>query len=359
MPPDIFRCEYFLTRVRFDLLGFVPLIEDVEKNSDDFKRSLLRLGNSEEGPLQQYRTDQLPFSYLSTPVPPEGVSARRDILSLSEIYDSLVNVWISPLSEHVPSQIRIFKEKLARAIAVQLALSSLVLFRKVGSHEPNESIDVESSGHSQSERPTEIFPASSFSEPTSSQLTHGMSTLEVDDNADIDTERRSQLPDYTTLRSYTPVNAQPGLSKRAANVLSHWTTGTDPEKYDWKSTVSMLRDEESQSEGDRRSREKRRKREERRQKRLSRSRTGTSTSQTPPVVKVWGSGAGSGSGRSSQQPQSQQLQAPPSGVGLLRSSQVAEEDIPMSQVERGLFGGRNSGRKKAVKERKKKRAAGF
>lgn len=45
---------------------------------------------------------------------------------------------------------------------------------------------------------------------------------------------------------------------------------------------------------------------------------------------------------------------------MVQSSQLTEEgDVPMTQVERGLFGGRNAASKKAVKERKKKRAAGF
>ncbi|KAH8425687.1 uncharacterized protein LDX57_003436 [Aspergillus melleus] len=68
-----------------------------------------------------------------------------------------------------------------------------------------------------------------------------------------------------------------------------------------------------------------------------------SASSAVPVVREWGS-----------QPENSE---PP--AIRLQSSQHVEDDLPMTQVERGMFGGREASRKVATKTRKKKRAAGF
>jgi RNA polymerase I-specific transcription initiation factor RRN6 len=132
-------------------------------------------------------------------------------------------------------------------------------------------------------------------------------------------------------------------SEVVANLLSHWQVGSDPAAYSWQRMAQTLEEEDLQRVP------KATTPKRRLQKKASQG-TPLSSSQLPPVssnalaAREWGS-----------QPEVGE----PSRMLRLQSSQAIEEDLPMTQVERGTFGGREASRKTSMKARKKKRAAGF
>jgi len=131
------------------------------------------------------------------------------------------------------------------------------------------------------------------------------------------------------------------LPSSVANILSHWLSGCDPSTYDWQRKTREQEEESSKVEGGLAT-----------PKHHARKRSGqnlpretykpSTMSSKFPTVKHWGS-----------QPQDSLP------GGRLQSSQVTEEDLPMTQTERGVFGGREAVKKSNAKARKKKRAAGF
>lgn len=150
---------------------------------------------------------------------------------------------------------------------------------------------------------------------------------------------------YPNLSSLTTFNTQQQTPRSIATMLSHWQPGTDPASYDWQATVQ---EQESESETLRRTPKSRSRSRSRSRMKLSqspglRSSTQSATPSAVPAARHWGS-----------QPDG----ANANSLLKLESSQAVEEDLPMTQVERGIFGGREAGSRSAAKARKK-RTAGF
>lgn len=142
-------------------------------------------------------------------------------------------------------------------------------------------------------------------------------------------------PACVRLRQYTTVNFQPRLPPSMSRLLSHWAQGSDPAHYDWSiataSTIGPNNAEIAAAKARRKSAPRRGRLSKTRQDGLLKS------ASQPNPHRLWGS-------------QPQFLQPVPS------SSQLVEELAPMSQVERGLHGGRQGPpRKQGAKPRK----AGF
>lgn len=255
--------------------------------------------------------------------------------NLITTYDSLVNTWLSALPHDIPGRTRIMKEKTIRRIAGDLALTRVIMARESG-----YGLEESDSGRALNQRgDSGVFDGTagnSNSEPTSGTAPQSSARTETDGTATHETNGI-----YTSLSSHTDSIDKRTPPRSVASILCHWPTGADPATYDWQNIATTL-DAEEPHRAARSTTPK-----VVRQKKLQGHGVALDSSATnePPATytpRVWGS----------------QTQAGESSRAI-QSSQVMEEDLPMTQMERGIFGGRDAERRGAAKARKKKRAAGF
>ncbi|OJD26584.1 hypothetical protein ACJ73_02040 [Blastomyces percursus] len=400
------------SRTMLDILPFPPFLDDIDRNTRDFDQFLTRLEDPTHSILPLgYEITHLPMIYSPTSSISIPDTGSRGVIptNITKLYDSVVRDWLFPLPGDFPNKIRMAKEKNIRNIVMQLILSRIVLTRRSipGPHDLSLRLISESA---KEDRPSSHPPSSAawssqapyFAQSQNPTITttssHGKTELEQPNffQASSQTTTAATATITTpcaTLRVYTSLKQpdQPRLTRRIADILSHWKVGTDPSAYDWQATVRTLRDEEeqdaeSQSASRRRKRREARGLQRRQQQQSQQSYLPSSSATTPapasgptlastssiptpsasqvPVVRMWGSlrqqqssrevGQGSFLGPGTDRG------ATTSSQMVVRSNQVTEEgDVPMTQVESGIFGGRNASSRRVAKERKKKRAAGF
>ncbi|KAE8412231.1 RNA polymerase I-specific transcription initiation factor RRN6-like protein [Aspergillus pseudocaelatus] len=321
-----------------EILGHSSSLDDVDQIAQDVEDllSALLTDNTCTHRHQQL-VMQLPGHLnLRSTKPIQSTESSRS--GLIEIYDQSVNDWLT-LSHNIPIRARITKEKIIRNVATDFALARVAAHR----------INYESNGtNSQSSNQREgALPSSSefTSEFRSGKLAlfpsaipgeGGWSSFATEDRGTSD-ENSGFL--NSTLAAFTDFDGERKrfVSPNVTNILQHWLPGTDPATYDWQRTVQALELEESQWDTKDMTPKRRLKK-----KKVDSFAPRPATSAAP-TVREWGS-----------QPE---INEQP--MVRLQSSQVIEDDLPMTQVERGAFGGREAGRKSTVKAKKKKRAAGF
>ncbi|KGQ02137.1 hypothetical protein PAAG_11088 [Paracoccidioides lutzii Pb01] len=377
------------SRTLLEILPSPPSLDDIDRNTNDFDQILRTFSDSAQTLLAGYRITCVPMPYSPSACVSvsDSNSAHETPASVTKLYDSLVHNWLFRLPGDVPNKIRMAKEKMIRNIVMQLILSRIIITRRPDvelsdSHHISESEDLYSYLPSsapasieplpQSKNPTLTVTSStghtgldtdSFL-PTSSQAATTATTTDTTPTPGTSAQPQTL---YSTLRLYTALKPQqpPTLPRRITSTLSHWKLGTDPSTYNWRAAVHRLREEEMEIESQ--SASLRRKRRERRrlQKQQSQSQQSlgvnvdsyaasslVSGSQVP-VVRM----SGRQSQRVGQSQESGSLLGSGMGIGapaVLSSQGMEEVDVPMTRVEKGLIGGR-----KAVKGRKKNRAAGF
>ncbi|ODH49673.1 hypothetical protein GX48_04197 [Paracoccidioides brasiliensis] len=379
------------SRTLLEILPSPPPLDDIERNTNVFDQILRTFSDSAQTLLPGYQITSVPMPYSPSACVSvsDSNSAHETPASVTKLYDSLVHDWLFPLPGDVPNKIRMAKEKMIRNIVMQLILSRIIITRRPDvelpvSHHISESEDLHSYLPSsapasieplpQSKNPTLTVTSSTGQTgldtdsvlPTSSQAATTATTTTTDTTPTPGTSAQPQTP-YSTLRLYTALKLQqpPTLPRRITSTLSHWKLGTDPSTYNWRAAVHRLREEEIETESQSASRRRKRRERHRLQKQQSQSQQSlgvnadsyaasslVSGSQVP-VVRM----SGRQSQRVGQSQESGSLLGSGMGIGapaVLSSQGIEEVDVPMTQVEKGLFGGRNMGRKK-----KKKRAAGF
>lgn len=323
-----------------------PSIDAIDSNAGSFDRFLRAMDAAPES-QQYYRLSALPFPVSATsrlPVARPARPARPDDLSLTALYDSLVYDWLSPLSEHVPNRVRIFKERMIRSVVTEIMFSRMSLVSAKAEESGMTNLGEKDSGYAESavgsQKGSSMFAPSQES---------ALSSQDIESSRALDSSESTE-PAFHFLRRYTTVNPQGPPSKRVMTTISHWKTGTDPSSYNWDKTVRKIEEEQSQAEQHPAARRRRRREERKRLQMKSAGKQTLSQPTTPRVsesMRMWGSQPDKVSGAAS------------SIEPGLWSSQAKDEEIPLTQVERGVFGSREASRKKVVKERKKRRAAGF
>ncbi|EER37681.1 conserved hypothetical protein [Histoplasma capsulatum H143] len=385
-------------RTMLDIVPAPPFLDDIDRNTRDFDQFLARLADPMQNMLPTgYEITHIPISYSSSSnvAIPDHVSSRTTPANITSLYDSLVRDWLFPLPGDFPNKIRMAKEKIIRNIVMQLVLSRMVLIRRLSSEidDPESGRNPETAEgefsrfhlHSSilwsnqepiihSQKPTITIT------PSAGQTELDTASFFLPSSQPTATSTATTTTPYATLRLYTSLKQpnQPHIPRRIAEILSHWKPGTDPSAYNWQAAVRTLHDEKQlQTENQATSRRRRRheaRKLRRYQQQLSQQpylqslSVSTPSVPTPSASQVPVPRMGHSQ---QQQPQSSRVKGQGSFLGtgtgisavpqmMVQSSQLTEEgDVPMTQVERGLFGGRNAASKKAVKERKKKRAAGF
>ncbi|EAW07943.1 uncharacterized protein ACLA_026600 [Aspergillus clavatus NRRL 1] len=335
-----------------DLLDRRPVLDDIDQNAHDFDKFFSQIMSHNLMTGTKYEVIFQPALNLSS---------HLFHPKLINIYDLLINDWLSNLPHDIPGRSRLTKERIIRNLTAELILTHIIIKRKINNEaEPSRLIanasreDLESSFLPANPGSTSAFGMDERRLPLSTVSPEDRELQQADRHMITQNDDLAQTsnvaggiievePVYTRLASVTSVNTEGSLSRSAANVLSHWKVGSDPAAYNWQRTTQILEEEETQN------RPKAMTPKRRLRKKVLQS-TPLSSSQLPPEssaapsVREWGS-----------QPEVNE----PSRIIQLQSSQAIEEDLPMTQVERGMFGGREASRKTFIKARKKKRAAGF
>lgn len=286
-----------------------------------------------------------------------GKQDHSGVPYISAVYDQLVTLWISSLPRKTPGVARLAKERLARRIATEICFASAGL--SIQENLP-PAPDLESSqplaldlAVRSKVLPYHLPANHSLSQPTSfstGALPTPAQTPSLSSRASTSAYTETFTPNehITRLRTYAvSIDDKPALGAGKTRMLFHWPAapGADPVTYNWEAANAAT--SEAHGDGGEGSAINRRQelRKRRREERLRRPGT------------VAGQAAGLGINPLASQPlattsfaASQQASGPTVGAGGSQGW-----DQPMTQVERGPFGGRATSQPK----KKKRRAAGF
>ncbi|KAJ6016709.1 hypothetical protein N7451_000088 [Penicillium sp. IBT 35674x] len=285
-----------------------PMSNDIEQSVDDTKRlvSILLPEHPHPTPHQPYLILSLPSSNVISGMP---VACRDKQLSLDflDVYDKLVDQWLTGLPHTIPYRTRRMKERIIRGIALDIFLARII-------KTPKEAKTAKSSH--------DIVQAG----PASSQLSSSQNTALEYRSSQPGPEDEKIPEDFRSLSGFIVFKKPRPLRQKVINVLSHWQVGTDPSSYNWRQVTQA-------QEGGPPQHRVRKKRS--RQSQLSQTPVAPPSLRIPstPQIRTWGS-----------QPD-QRFPA---------SSQPSISDKFMTQTERGQFGAR-----KVKSNKKRKRTEGF
>lgn len=311
------------------------LAEGLDESADDVKRLISTLLSEQPGSSDQCRYMVLPVQssndMYGIPAKLSG-EADRDLLYA---YDRMVDDWMSTLPWIIPVPTRLMKEKLIRGVAADLILSRLI---KVSTaldgiiiSEPAYLVDdqINEKAVAQNKYLHSSHFSLSSSQNSASQSSMANSRLfgSRRDSFPVQQSKYAAVPVLSGLSTFTTFKTPRPTPRNVTTLLSHWSVGSNPHSYVWE----RIEDEETR-------RSSRANTPRNRRKKRSQTRD-QSLPPTPavPMVRTWGS----------------QPVAPPR-INIT-SSQPTMDSMPMTQMERGIFGGRELKKPK----RKKKRAAGF
>ncbi|KAL1957896.1 hypothetical protein VTO42DRAFT_5461 [Malbranchea cinnamomea] len=332
-----------------DVVKEVPTIDDIDENARQLEIAIKYLFDPDGNNRPQYLLGYLPIPWSSTSsLSPTYHPSTFSNLGISDLYESLISDWLSSLSEEVPGKIRVYKERLIRRIVIELTLARVsFLCRDWDQEKRLESSQQENApagSTSATAFPTRIRSSDTLPPPLDGIASHATALTLPSSQPSSHAMAEEGLSAYSTLRRYTTLNPQSAIPKRVAMTISHWKVGCNPSNYDWQNTVRTLQEGEKESQAS----ERRRKRAERRRKLpLEReSQWPEASSSVDPSVRIGGS-------------QPLALNSSSQAKYMLSSEITPDDGFPMSQIVRGTFGSREASKKSTVKERKKKRAAGF
>lgn len=271
-------------------------------------------------------------------------------VDLSQLYDHMVRLWVSPLPAHSPGRVRLVTEQLARKIAAHICLAS---YRIIPSTEDRSILDEDEEAQSQSRF---VLPAGRTFSTASVAQQDRQTVKALSDVGEIESLGPTlPTPELTpSLRSRSSVSSgvateslasqrlrsrvlhmlpQTFSDSSTSQIMTHWSVGLDPGLYDWEGVERSIAIEQETTGVDGLSQKRRKRRAEKQRKPLQEPAILPSSQPVPKEAK------------------SSQLQE---RFATQESSQTMEP-IVMSQVEPGLHGSRKTFTKKLAPRRK----AGF
>ncbi|CAI7642632.1 unnamed protein product [Penicillium manginii] len=361
--------EWNTTETLLELCDGRPLLDDIDQGAEDLAglvATALRFQDTET--QRSFMVLPLHFSKLFHGVLNVTQGARSG-LDFLDTYEQLVTDWVTSLphgKQGIPDQTRILKEKMIRQITLDLCLARLirvsnptdmaaraVAIESTSQRQPALKPTKTSSGTAISLLSSQRELPSSQILPSSQVLPSSAPSTEKSSKKDNQKRLYSNLAAFTTLR-------EPRQPRNVAMLLSHWTPGTDPSTYEWNKTSQMLENEESQrmsGPGTPRSQSKRsRSRSKSAAPEVEAAATPTSTSTTALPITLPPTPVAPMIRARASQP-SWPVMALTSSLPMTSSQTVIDEE-PMTQIEPGPFGTRES-LKNTSKAKKKRRAAGF
>jgi RNA polymerase I-specific transcription initiation factor RRN6 len=301
----------------------------------------------------------LPLISSSVMADEAGINSDENPLHLSAVYDRMIESWVSCLPLQTPGQMRLAKERMVRAIAAELCLASkAIAVRDKSVHfpestRPSEGFDLtlpvrprsnfslQESGTRQVPNSQDARKIDEASYPTTPGLPTPTSTPHHTLGESAPSETPAEDPAISRLRSYTlSIKSQPPLGAAASSILDHWPTtpGLDPTNYSWEAArkaVAEVWDQDSDEEETTNRRKEEERRRHRTERFLKRQRANTDDAASQPAPTV-------------------SFGSQPDPAANVTSSQPAENALPMTQPDRGLFGSRMG-----QKSWKKRRTKGF
>lgn len=333
--------------IRLEILRGPLVIDDIDQTAQDLNAFISQFVPKHSTIGAKSHLLVQPYNHFSSGSRPQVTLAAGPKLDLVAIYDRLVNDWLIDLPSDTPGRTRVTTEKVIRHFVADIVLSQILLPQKSTLVEPTTTnVEIPSTDSTRG--------AANSLEPAGEQGSYGPLVKSVDHSfrpqAKTTTTRESssqgtfmfpegnadEWPTLKALSSYTTWNRTAPISPDVERIIDRWKPGTDPASY-------SLTLQESQSATGASGRKSRRKVPQTLKSMSLDSVAPPAVSSTvPDSQRYWGS---------------QLDHVQPSAI-CLQSSQITDE-LPMTQVEPGVFGGREASKKSNVKARKKKRAAGF
>ena len=261
----LFRSDSIIaSKSLFEILDSELIIDDVDVASDSLKDMLQLLTQQSTGQgLNERNAHRTIISHALTKSLGRNLGFEGDT-DLSQAYDHVVHVWVSPLPLHAPGRIRLLAGQLARMIAAQLCLASFrVISRTPSTNDLDEgqehslrnqhllALQPESSAVYMSQEGEEFAQAkadtvnsvANSSDPALPTPKSRPSPRSKDSNSSttvvecLASQRiRSQVPH---------MGSQAYPDTTISRITSHWNEGLDPYLYDWEAserTIATLHD---------------------------------------------------------------------------------------------------------------------
>ena len=207
--------------------------------------------------------------------------------SLSHSYDALVTSWISSLSRRVPGRFRTVVERVIRPVAAGLQLASygLRVQPEVHQQQQQETHDVlyedrtaftlafrgapTFADDSRRVKTKAIQQASAhFELPQALQEQNSIAAANLPTPEPTpsvrskSTQSEAEDPATQRLRALAEIASQPPMPHNVMGILSHWSTGQNPEDYDWEACKARYERGDKIDEAEERVRAKKRRRKE-------------------------------------------------------------------------------------------------
>ncbi|RDW76216.1 uncharacterized protein DSM5745_06208 [Aspergillus mulundensis] len=340
-----------------EILRKPPVLDDIDQNAQYLAAFVSQFALHK--PALENWGDLLvqPYGLFSAHLTQQADLLGTSRLDLVAIYDRLVNEWLIDLPSDMPGRARISKEKAIRRFVVDLVLSQIINLHipKTAETMTNHGVtlstysnsDLVSSSTLASEQSSHKYLSSSTKQGV---LSHAHTATTQSSSAAGDSTwpkcQGGQSPPFAVLSSYSALYKTEPMSQDAERILGHWKAGLDPASY--SPVLEKSRSADSNQASQHRLRKKNVSQSSKSMS-LDSPKPPTVSSIPPPVSSsalalrgTWGSQPDNGHAH----------------MAHYQSSQVVS-DVPMTQIERGTFGGREAGRKGGNKAKKKKRAAGF
>ena len=205
-------------RLLSELSSPLPFVADVESSSVTI--SSLAKGSSSE--------DQVLSIFSALPIGPQSNSAL-------EFYQILVSHCLNPLPPEVPDRIRVNKERLARNVAVDLALAGIATRPSIRKREIHT---VEERKYSDSAPAAAITPTPGPDSDQADLATQSQPTSTLPPAAE-------EHPACLRLRAYTTVSGNAvttAIPAGISNILAHLPSDIEinPSTYDWRGTKATI-----------------------------------------------------------------------------------------------------------------------
>ncbi|KAL1967509.1 hypothetical protein VTN77DRAFT_3024 [Rasamsonia byssochlamydoides] len=333
------------SQTMLEIVNCKPFLDDIDQNVRDLEWFRAEIGQAKDKHgknLIHYLPLKVGYGITEGPM---SLGDSYQKVDISQLYDRLIHDWLSVLPHDIPARTRVFKEKMIRNITAELCLARILYagppnLATNGSTENQEAISGDTELPDHPEKRAQIQRTLSDAESAPPEISDELAVASAGLRPIAGQQKEVTVPALIRLNSLTVCHDHSSLPKSANSVLSHWLPGGDPALYDWQKTVREEEAERSKAENKLGTPKHRRGRSQ--SNLAGEESTLARSSPVVPIVQYSGS-----------QPQGESLRT------KLQSSQVTDENLPMTQIERGVFGGRDSAKKSATKVRKKKRAAGF
>ncbi|KAM3074231.1 hypothetical protein ACMFMF_006252 [Clarireedia jacksonii] len=332
-----------------ELSNMVSPTDDLDQAAKTFNEFIdyIHEENRDDSPLKLHLSKLLYGSGIEI-FEEEALQTYPDLLKM---YDQLIDIWVTNLPHKTPGTVRLKKARQIQSIAMELCLSSLAISLRNEAVEPTVLEHAEDYLGRASKDIDEISRASSppfFSSQLPAQGTGDLHfslptperTPSIYSHTSAATTDLVGDPTLSRLRQYAvSIASDIEVSPAKSSIIAQWPSvpGIDPATYSWEEIQKAAAAAASADE-DNRSRKERHRRRRRTERFLNSERASEAPYSSQPVSHPLGS-----------QPVVQNIY----------SSQPVNE-MPMTQPDRGAFGGRPASAAAPGKNKpKKRRAAGF